>query len=73
MRARECLKLRRKWKMIVNKEEEQGARTDVVQIVQTAHKIESGHIATNFQKLVPVHNNYVGTEWIMPNGLKVTV
>jgi len=55
--------------MIVNEEEEQGTCTDIAQIVQTAHKIEPSHIAT----LVPAQNNYVGTEWTMPNGLKVTV
>jgi len=73
IREGEYLKLRREWEIIESKEEERGAGTERVLMAQTALKIVPSASATNVQKLAPAHNKYLGTEWTMKNGLKVTV
>jgi len=44
-----------------------------VQIENIAHKIVPTHMVANVRKFAHIHNNYVGTEWIMVNRLKVIV
>jgi len=44
-----------------------------IQIECSVHKIELTLRIANVQKLARIHNNYLGREWTMQNGLKVIV